>query len=59
MHPVATDFHAFFAFATLRLFDGPDRVEMRTASGGHVLFTVLPFCLLPRYVVMPGSCGFP
>ena len=57
MHPVVARFYALFAFETLRLFDGSDRVEMRTASGGHDSFTGLVFCLLTRCVVMPSSCG--
>ncbi len=43
MHPVVARFYALFAFETLRLFDGSDRVEMRTASGGHDSFTGLAF----------------
>ena len=35
MNPVVARFYALFAFETLRLFDGSDRVEMRTASVGH------------------------
>ena len=35
MNPVRTDLHAFFAFATLRLLDRIDRVEMRATSVGH------------------------
>ena len=34
MHPIGTDLHAFFAFATMRLLDrlNLDRIQMRTAS---------------------------
>ena len=39
MNPVIPDLDALFAFAALRLFNGSDRVEMRTASGGHDSFT--------------------
>jgi hypothetical protein len=35
MDPVRTDLHAFFAFAPLRLFNGPDCLEMRAALGRH------------------------
>jgi hypothetical protein len=35
MHPVVARLHALFTFTAVRLFDGPDCVEMRTASGGH------------------------
>jgi hypothetical protein len=35
MHPIVTDLHALHAFATLRLFDGLNRVEMRTTSVNH------------------------
>ena len=35
MNPARTDLHAFFTFATLRLPDRFNRVEMRTASVGH------------------------
>jgi hypothetical protein len=59
MHPVAADLYAFFAFPAFRLFDGFDRVEMRTASGGHDSFTGLVLCLLTRYAARRGSCGFP
>jgi hypothetical protein len=43
MHPVVTDLHALFAFPALRLFDGFDRIQMGTASGGHDSFTDLVF----------------
>ena len=35
MHPAAADLHAFFAFAALRLFDGLDCIQMRTAARTH------------------------
>jgi hypothetical protein len=37
MNPVAADFYAFFAFATMRLLDrlNRDRIQMRTPSGTH------------------------
>jgi len=37
MHPIGTDLYAFFAFATMRLFDrlNRDRIQMRTASRTH------------------------
>ena len=35
MDPGAADLHALFAFATLRLFDGFDCIQVRTASGTH------------------------
>ena len=37
MHPIRTDLHAFFAFATMRLLDrlNRDRIQMRTASRTH------------------------
>jgi hypothetical protein len=35
MDPLRADFHALGAFANLRQFDGPDRVEMSAASIGH------------------------
>ena len=37
MHPIGTDLHAFFAFASLRLLDrfNRDRIQMRTTSGVH------------------------
>jgi len=50
MYPSCADFHAFFAFAALRLLDGFDRIEMRTASVRH-WFT---FCLGTRCVATRG-----
>jgi hypothetical protein len=35
MNPVAADLHALFAFAALRLLDGFDRIQVRTASVRH------------------------
>ena len=37
MHPIGTNLHAFFAFATMRLLDrlDRDRIQMRTASRTH------------------------
>ena len=35
MNPVCADLHAFFAFTALRLFDGRDRVEVRTRGIIH------------------------
>ena len=35
MHPIGTDLHAFFAFASLRLLNRFNRIQMRTASGVH------------------------
>ena len=37
MHPIRTDLHAFFAFATVRLLDrlNRDRIQMRTSSRTH------------------------
>ena len=37
MHPIRTDFYAFFAFATMRLLErlNRDRIQMRTPSGTH------------------------
>jgi hypothetical protein len=35
MDPGAANLHALFAFAALRLFDGVDCIQMRTASGTH------------------------
>ena len=37
MHPIRTDLHAFFAFATMRLLDRLDfnRIQVRTASATH------------------------
>ena len=37
MHPIGTDFHAFFALATMGLLDrlNRDRIQMRTISGTH------------------------
>jgi len=35
MDPGWTDLHAFLAFASFRLFNGRDRVEMRAASVRH------------------------
>ena len=35
MHPIGTDLYAFFAFATMRLLDRVNRLQMRTASGTH------------------------
>jgi hypothetical protein len=35
MNPGAANLYALFAFATLRLFDGFDCIQMRTASGTH------------------------
>ena len=37
MHPIGTDLYAFFAFATLRLFNrlSRDRIEMRTTADIH------------------------
>src|SRR5260370_30930464 len=37
MYPLRADLHAFSAFAVLRLLNGRDRVEMRTASVRHYL----------------------
>ena len=42
MNPVGTDLHAFFAFAALRLLDGLDRIEMRTASVSHYSILAAP-----------------
>jgi hypothetical protein len=35
MHPPRADLYAFFAFAALRLFDGFNRIQMRTAARTH------------------------
>jgi hypothetical protein len=35
VNPVAADLHALFAFPALRLLDGFNRVQMRTASVNH------------------------
>ena len=37
MHPIGTDLHAFFAFASLRLLDrfNRDRIQMRTTTDIH------------------------
>src|SRR5580765_1921325 len=37
MNPIAADLYAFFAFATMRLFDrlNLNRIQMRTPSGTH------------------------
>ncbi len=37
MHPIGTDLHAFFAFATMRLLDrfNGDRIQMRTPLSIH------------------------
>jgi len=35
MHPVGTDLYAFFAFATMRLLDRLNRIQVRTASATH------------------------
>jgi hypothetical protein len=35
MNPVAADLHAFRAFPALRMFDGFNRVEMRTGPVSH------------------------
>lgn len=35
VHPGRTNFHALFAFAHLRLFDGANRIEMRATTRGH------------------------
>lgn len=35
MDPVIADFHAFSALANFRLFDGCDRIKMRTAAVRH------------------------
>ena len=35
MHPIGTDLHAFFAFASLRLLNRFNRIQVRTASGVH------------------------
>jgi hypothetical protein len=42
MNPICTDLHAFFAFATLRLLNRVDRVEMRAASVGHYSILAAP-----------------
>jgi hypothetical protein len=49
MNPVAADLDAFFAFTALRLLDRFDRIQMRTASISHGLFTVAMSCLLTHY----------
>jgi len=37
VNPVAANLHAFFAFASMRLFDrlNRNRIQVRTASGTH------------------------
>ena len=37
MHPIGTDLHAFFAFASLRLLDrlNRDRIQMSTTTDIH------------------------
>ena len=35
MNPVAADLYALFAFAALRLLDGVDRIQMKTAARAH------------------------
>jgi hypothetical protein len=35
MDPVAADLYAFLAFAAMRLLDGFNRIQMRTATGSH------------------------
>ena len=35
MHPARADLHAFFAFAALRMFNGFNRIQMRTAARTH------------------------
>src|SRR5206468_2650955 len=55
---VTTDLHALFAFPALRLFDGFDCIQMRTAAGTHDLFTLVIFWLVTGCAVMPGLCGF-
>ena len=50
VNPATANLHAFFAFAALRLLDGFDRIEMRTASVRH-WFT---FCLGTRCVATRG-----
>jgi hypothetical protein len=52
MHPVGTDFHAFFTLATMRLLnrlDG-DRIQMGTASDTHIdiAFTFGSLAMLRR-----------
>lgn len=37
MDPGRSNLHAFLAFASFRLFNGRDRVEMRTSSIRHIL----------------------
>jgi hypothetical protein len=38
MHPIRTDLHAFFTFATMRLLNrlNGDRLQMGTASDTHI-----------------------
>ena len=50
VHPVTTDLHARFAFTKVRLFDGRDCVEMRTASIRHHFFSC-------RYVLFESVFG--
>jgi hypothetical protein len=35
MHPIGTDLYAFFAFATMRLLDRLNRIQMRATSVRH------------------------
>src|SRR6266702_2702069 len=59
MNPVAAALHALCAFGALRLLDCFDCIQMRAAAVIHDWLTVVRFYLVMRYVVMPGSSGFP
>ena len=58
MNPVAAYLHAFFAFAPVRLSDGFNCVQMRTAPTTHDLFTVVILCFPTSFVATRGSCEF-